>query len=54
MCLSCEEECDRIFRVVDNLVEALEVGEEEVCALVCRKAAAEADGEAVRVDFLQE
>ena len=43
-----------MLRVVDDLGETVEVGEEQVCALVCGEAAAEAYHQGVRVDFLQE
>ena len=54
MSLSCEEECNRIFWVVYDLVKALKVSEEEVSTLVGSETAAETDCETVRVDTLQE
>ena len=54
MSLSCEEECNRIFWVVYDLVKALKVSEEEVSTLIGSETAAETDCETVRVDTLQE
>ena len=52
--LTREDELNRTLRVVHDLRETLQVGEEEVSTLVCGEATAEADVEGVRCDALEE
>ena len=54
MGLAGEEEHHGTLRVVDNLLQALQVGEQQVCALVGGEAAAEADDQSVGVEFLHQ
>ena len=53
MSLTSEEECHRIFRIVDYLVKALKVCEKKMGTLVCRKSAAETDGQTIWVNALE-
>ena len=48
MSLTGEEEHNRIFLVVDESLETLEIGEEQVCSLVGGEASSETDDEGVR------
>ena len=52
--LTCEEELYGIVRVVDNLCQTIEVGEEEVRTLVGGETASKTDDESVGVDLVEE
>ena len=50
MSLSCVEELHWVVRVIDDFLESLKIGEEEVSSLVSRETTSETDDEGVRVD----
>ena len=54
VCLTSEEELHRVVRVVDNLSQTIEVGEEEVRTLVSRETTCKTDDEGVGVDLVEE
>ena len=54
VCLTSEEELHGVVRVVDNLCQTIEVGEEEVRTLVGGETASKTDDESVGVDLVEE
>ena len=52
--LTCKEEHDRTLRVVDNLAQTVQIGEQQVGTLIGGKAAAEADNEGIGVELTEQ
>ena len=54
VCLTCEEELYGVLGVIDDTLQTLEVGEEEVRTLVGSEATTEADDQSVGVDAFED
>ena len=54
MSLTGIEELNRIVRIIHNLGQTVEVGEQQVCTLVGSETASETYQQSVRIDFVQQ
>ena len=52
--LTCEEELYRIIRIVNDLRQAFQIGEQQVSTFVSGKTAAETDQQCIRIDLVQQ